>query len=529
MEEVKIRELPEKPSIGTTDYIIVEDDDGTKKTLVRNFRSVVLTSLYFDTISDLKSSSARGLKEGDICETLGYHYPGDGGGALYRITYNPAAVEDGHLVHYLSYSDTLRAEIILGDKINVHQFGAKGDGKTDDTDAIQAALDNSFQRIVEFSNDKLYVTKGSLEIDKHNTVINGNGGCLYPHYVMGINIQPKDDGALYVENVTINNLFFDCSRAVGAIYVNVANKVNIDNCYLYNIGNKGITVNNSSFVNIDRCELIGDNAGSLIVLDGDDNTWALVNTSRFVNVDKCKFSSFSKAVHVITTGNNGTGVDILANLTNCEYDSNVNNSCCIYIASPIETITVESNSVKAADEFLYTGAASEGNVSCRNISCINTKRVFNINGKQSILNLSGVINVESNAVIFENLDGKVNSNIAWDLMPNGASFSNPPEGELFDTVQPFQYNAVAKGYSISGSTLTLREIRNMHVDWNSSTNNLTEIKNGVKGQLIYIKSSTNKSIIENVPKILLTDDSIQLGSYKGITLKCDGTKWVQIQ
>ena len=114
MEEIKIRQLPEKSSVSPTDYLIIEDEDGTKRSFVRNFRSLILTSLHFDTIDDLKNSVGMGLKEGDICETLGYHHVGDGGGAKYRITYNPTAVEDGKLVHYLSYSDTLRAEIILG-------------------------------------------------------------------------------------------------------------------------------------------------------------------------------------------------------------------------------------------------------------------------------------------------------------------------------------------------------------------------------------------------------------------------------
>lgn len=82
MEEIKIRELPEKENVKATDYIIIEDDDGTKKTLIKHFRSLVITSLYFNNIHELKESANIGLKDGDICQTLGYHEPGDGGGSI---------------------------------------------------------------------------------------------------------------------------------------------------------------------------------------------------------------------------------------------------------------------------------------------------------------------------------------------------------------------------------------------------------------------------------------------------------------
>ena len=82
---------------------------------------------------------------------------------------------------------------------------------------------------------------------------------------------------------------------------------------------------------------------------------------------------------------------------------------------------------------------------------------------------------------------------------------------------------------MSGSSLTLEVIRNVHVDWSSSTSNLSDILGGIKGQLIYIKSSTNKSILNVTNKIVLSDTSIQLGPYKGMLLKNDGLKWIQIQ
>lgn len=528
MEEIKIRELPEKSDIETTNHIIVEDQDGTKKTLVKNFRSLLLSSLYFNSVEDLKNSTSAVLKEGDICETLGYYTPGDGGGAKYKITYNPAAIEDNRMIHYLSYSDTLRAEIILEETINVHQFGAKGDGETNDTDAIQAAIDNSDSRVVEFSNNKVYVVRNPIKIYKDNTVINGNGGILYPYHVNGINIEPYSDEDPMVKNININKLLMDCSRASNGIYTYRASKVDITSCNFALVSNTGINIKNSEFINIAYCALTGQNDGSMITLDGANvevnNT---VPYSRFINIVDCDFSNFKKAIHVLTTGTDGE-INTLVNLDKCNYRSTVNGCHCVYVACPIEMLSIYANTVAATDTFLYFGGASSGDISCRGISCLNTNKVFDISTSQGVLHLDGTVKASSTAILFANMNGKLRSSITWDLLPNGANFTNKPIGELFDSINPYNYSD-DRGYSISGSKLTLNEVRNMHVDWSSSTNDLNEIENGIKGQLMYIKSSTNKSITAVANKIVLSDTSVKLGRYTGILMRYDGLKWIQIQ
>lgn len=527
MEEIKIRELPEKPSIDTTNYFVVEDQDGTKKVLVKHFRSLLVSSLFFNNVEELKNSTSVSLKEGDICETLGYYTPGDGGGAKYMIAYNPAAVEDGKMVHYLSYSDTLRAEIILDDTINVHQFGAVGNGTTDDTESIQAAIDNSESRVVEFSNNKKYVVRNPIEISLDNTVINGNGAVLIPYYGNGFNISPPDETAP-VYNITINKLNFDCSHAINGIYTYMASKVDIMNCSFTNVTNTGINIGNSEFVNVSYCDLNGQNGGSLISLKGDNFIYNnKIVSSRFINIHNCNFNNFDKAVSILSSGSDGD-LNTLVNLDKCNYNSTVNNAYCVYVSCPVEMLSIYANTVSAVNTFLYFGGAANGDVTCRGISCMNTAKVFDIGASQGVLHLDGSVKVSPSTVLFANMNGKLRTSVSWDLLPNGASFTNKPIGEVYDSIHPYNY-AEGKGYSLANSKLTIREARNLHVDWTSSTNNITEIENGVKGQLMYLKSSTSKSIIASPEKIILSDSSINLGPYRGVLMRYDGTKWIQIQ
>ena len=82
---------------------------------------------YYDTVADMKADTK--LKAGDMAVTLGYYSANDGGGAEYIIVTSSS-----------NYSETLNnnlvAELIIKDKVTPEQFGAKGDGTTDDTTSL---------------------------------------------------------------------------------------------------------------------------------------------------------------------------------------------------------------------------------------------------------------------------------------------------------------------------------------------------------------------------------------------------------
>ena len=119
---------------------------------------------YYDCVADMKADTT--ISGRGTARTLGYYEPDDGGGALYQIIDATAAnfntlTDDGGSVHDLK--NNLKAKLIIEDSINVHWFGAYGDGKHDDTDAIQKAINYGYD--IEIKN--ILVPAGEYNISKH--------------------------------------------------------------------------------------------------------------------------------------------------------------------------------------------------------------------------------------------------------------------------------------------------------------------------------------------------------------------------
>lgn len=143
------------------------------------------------------------LEVGNIIRTAGYSTPNDGGEGTYVIRAKTETdVEDYGSIHFIN--DTLVAELIVTDsQVNVKQFGATGDGVTNDTDKIQKAL--NFTTNVFFPNGTYMINQPLIVSEAHHLV----GSHRYKSTIkaMGTIDMLKNSGESYY--LHIENLGFD--------------------------------------------------------------------------------------------------------------------------------------------------------------------------------------------------------------------------------------------------------------------------------------------------------------------------------
>lgn len=114
--------------------------------------------IFFQTVEEMTSYD---LKLGWLVQTAGFRSVGVGAG-LYQVTDEPS---DGYTK--LALTNGLTATLIFGDELNVDAVGAFGDGKTDDSPYINAALKAC--KHVNFSA-KTYKIDNTLELDEFSTI-----------------------------------------------------------------------------------------------------------------------------------------------------------------------------------------------------------------------------------------------------------------------------------------------------------------------------------------------------------------------
>jgi hypothetical protein len=145
----------------------------------------------FDNVSDMKQ--ATNLTNGSYAKTLGYYTPNDGGNGLYKIRTitNDDVVDEGSII---ALSDnTLIAELICENEINVKQFGAKGDGINDDS----LSFVNALNYIKNNDMKNLLINDGIFIIN--NTQI------ILPN---GINLYGKNSNESIIQINDLNNEVF---------------------------------------------------------------------------------------------------------------------------------------------------------------------------------------------------------------------------------------------------------------------------------------------------------------------------------
>lgn len=110
---------------------------------------------FYNTVDDMINDIT--LKDGMHAKTKGYYSVNDGGFSEYHIT-----ATESNSDYQEELSNGLYATLIIKDYVTPEQFGAKGDGETDDSDAINRTLSSKASNI-KFTQNKIYMVRGYEE------------------------------------------------------------------------------------------------------------------------------------------------------------------------------------------------------------------------------------------------------------------------------------------------------------------------------------------------------------------------------
>lgn len=215
-------------------------------------------------------------------------------------------VQDGSLTE-LKFADALKLKTVK-DYVTPEMYGAKGDGTTDDTQAIQSAI-NSGKHVRLLS--KIYLVKQTIYIDQFTsivgygagwnaggTVINASGDFL-GDYIFSISHENTN----YCRSVNIRDINLDCNNTTGGIYaVHLYDASVFENINITRVGAGNYGLNIASY---GHCTQTFTGINVLCVSDTNnqrDNTKALINFERLQECTLINVKAFS---------NNSNAFDIL--------------------------------------------------------------------------------------------------------------------------------------------------------------------------------------------------------------------------
>ena len=244
--------------------------------------------------SNISTMANTDIPENSLVETAGCMTPGDGGNALY-IVQSTNETADGYAI--VDMQNGMQARLLpQNGKVNVRQFGAAGDGVTDDTAVINNAITYCQQADIHelVVPDGVFVISGTLTIDSSNFALKGSANSMLKFIGDGTGTASNalnlieivgtnaDD---YIENITIENIKIDGTsqvykggysmddptatntnpgyRGLVCVKADFCKNVKIEGCLFNDIYGEGIIMRYCADVNIDNNHLYDVSSGNI--------------------------------------------------------------------------------------------------------------------------------------------------------------------------------------------------------------------------------------------------------------------------
>lgn len=530
IEDRLIRDLAEKSQITIDDYLVIEDITGTKLAPLTGLRRLIMDDLVFNNVEDMKMAD---LKDGDICITLGYRTVGDGGTSVYKIVYEPTAVEDGANWHYLYRSDVNRAKFIsLNGDLHPEQFGAYGDGTKDDYRFLKKCIDTKYK--IEFTNFKTYRITKPIEL-KNKVLIDLNGCTIKPSNCSAF-VVSNANTEISIEDVIITNGTIDMSSAKTSAAIKIDKQV------------KSLTLKDLTIKGGTGSHLIGKGIKKLNV----DNCRFSCSEPKAISIDMQKPSTNEPEYMDISIHNSEfINCTRVLSLGDCESDINVIiDTCSAYNTVSTQaastfvfnnrtsgvinkrSITINKVKTKSFDSILNN--QSNDSITIRDVNLKNAKKLFDSSATLGSVVLEGQICLGGDALtdklsVYGVLAGKLyrhTNAIYWDTnrhKERDASNSNYT-CKLYDQYDIFTDDKVKM--SLTGDSLAIPFMRNGIIEI-TNTGSITAITGGIENQVIGLKATNSRSI-SNSGSIALHSNPTTLSPAKMIYLKCLSGKWTEI-
>lgn len=196
----------------------------------------------FNSVEEMKASNT--LKAGALAKTQGFYTAGDGGGADYLITDN-IGEDENEEASIITLQNSLYAKLLVQDYVNVKQMGAKGDNETDDTQALQKAIDYVLKNTgtLFFPPSTYYVTS-SLNIVKGGEAritICGVGATIATDQNIDVLIvkgeeQGKRISQIEIKDLYLTNTTFAVGRGIVLMYYGAEVRVKRVRFFRFNYG-----------------------------------------------------------------------------------------------------------------------------------------------------------------------------------------------------------------------------------------------------------------------------------------------------